>query len=102
VRIDEDVFIGPGAIILPSVVIGHGSVVTAGSVVTSTVSPMTVVQGNPARPVARCGVPLGEKISLIEFSGRLKPLPSGSRGPEEDPKWSTAKDRKEQPSRAER
>src|SRR5438876_8215316 len=32
VRIEDDVFIGPGAIIMPNVTIGHGAVVTSGSV----------------------------------------------------------------------
>jgi serine acetyltransferase len=79
VKIERDAFIGPGAIILPNVVVGHGSVVTAGSVVTRSVSPMTVVQGNPAVPVARCEVPLGPDISLKDFSSRLRPLASSLR-----------------------
>lgn len=74
VKIEEDAFIGPGAIILPNVVIGRGAVVTAGSVVTKSVSPMTVVQGNPAVAIAKCGVPLTPDITLKEFSRRLKPL----------------------------
>ncbi|MDR3715682.1 MAG: DapH/DapD/GlmU-related protein [Puia sp.] len=79
VRIEQNAFIGPGAIILPGVVVGEGAVVTAGSVVTSSVSPMTVVQGNPARPVARCGVPLDDKVSFVGFSARLKPINSSAR-----------------------
>jgi acetyltransferase-like isoleucine patch superfamily enzyme len=63
VAIKRDAFIGPGAIILPNVVIGEGAVVTAGSVVTQSVPPMTVVQGNPAVPVARCGIPLRKEVS---------------------------------------
>jgi serine acetyltransferase len=78
VKIEQDAFIGPGVIILPDVVIGRGAVVTAGSVVTKSVPPMTVVQGNPAVPVAKCGVPLGMGVSLKDFSRRLKPL--GSNG----------------------
>lgn len=74
VRIERDAFIGPGAIILPNVTIGHGAVVTAGSVVTRSVPPMTVVQGNPAVPVATCGVPLTPTTSMKEFSRRLKPI----------------------------
>ena len=77
VRIQHDAFVGPGVIILPNVIIGHGAVVTAGSVVTRSVPPMTVVQGNPAVPVAACGVPLTEKTSMKEFSRRLKPLTRG-------------------------
>ncbi len=73
VRIGKQAFIGPGAIILPNVEIGDGAVVTAGSVVTSSVPAMTVVQGNPAVPIAKCGVPLSPDTALIEFSMRLKP-----------------------------
>src|SRR6266496_4267197 len=32
ITIEEDVFVGPGAIILPNITLGRGSVVTAGSV----------------------------------------------------------------------
>ena len=74
VKIERDVFVGPGAIILPNVIIGHGAVVTAGSVVTRSVPPMTVVQGNPAIPVATCEVPLTAEITVKEFSRQLKPL----------------------------
>jgi serine acetyltransferase len=74
VRIERDAFIGPGAIILPNVVIGRGAVVSAGSVVSQSVPPMTVVQGNPAVPIARCGVPFRQDISLKKFSRNLKPL----------------------------
>lgn len=77
VKIERDTFVGPGVIILPNVVVGHGSVVTAGSVVTHSIPPMTVVQGNPAASVARCGVPLGDNVSLKDFSKRLIPLRSG-------------------------
>jgi len=74
IRIEDDAFIGPGAIILPNVTIGHGAVVTAGSVVTHSVPPLTMVRGNPAEPVARCGIPLGIKTPLKEFYRRLKPI----------------------------
>ena len=39
VTIEEDASIGPGAIIMPNVTIGKASVVTAGSVVTTSVPP---------------------------------------------------------------
>ena len=75
VKIEQDAFVGPGAIILPNVTIGRGAVVTAGSVVSQSVAPMTIVQGNPAVPIATCGIPLSEHVSLKEFSRRLRPLP---------------------------
>ena len=74
VRIEDDVFIGPGAIIMPNVTIGHGAVVTSGSVVTRSVAPLTMVQGNPAEPIARCGVPLGLDTPVKEFYRRLTPI----------------------------
>lgn len=74
VKIEHDAFVGPGVIVLPNVTIGYGSVVTAGSVVTRSVPPMTVVQGNPAVPVATCGVPLTPNTTVKEFSMKLKPL----------------------------
>lgn len=76
VKIEKDAFVGPGAIILPGVVVGQGAVVTAGSVVTRSVPPMTVVQGNPAVPVARCGIPLVPGVTLKDFTRRLRPAVS--------------------------
>jgi acetyltransferase-like isoleucine patch superfamily enzyme len=76
VTIEADAFIGPGALILPNVVIGRGAVVTAGSVVTKSVPPMIMVQGNPAVAIAKCGVPLTPEVSLKAFSRRLTLLPS--------------------------
>jgi acetyltransferase-like isoleucine patch superfamily enzyme len=85
VKIERDAFVGPGVIILPNVVVGQGAVITAGSVVTQSVPPMTVVQGNPAVPVARCGIPLGKDVSVKEFSRRLKPLVSRVPSPKGPP-----------------
>src|SRR5688572_3627457 len=44
VTIEHDAFVGPGVIVLPNVVIGHGAVVAAGSVVTHSIPPMTLAQ----------------------------------------------------------
>jgi acetyltransferase-like isoleucine patch superfamily enzyme len=74
VKIEDDVFIGPGAIIMPNVTLGAGSVVAAGSVVTRSVAPLTMVQGNPAKPIARCGIPLGLRTPVKEFYRRLAPI----------------------------
>ena len=74
VRIGKRAFVGPGVIILPDVEIGEGAVVTAGSVVTRSVPAMTMVQGNPAVPVATCGVPLWPNTPLREFSKQLRPI----------------------------
>lgn len=51
VRIEDYVFIGPRAIILPGVTIGKGAVVGAGAVVTKDVQEFTVVGGVPAKEI---------------------------------------------------
>jgi acetyltransferase-like isoleucine patch superfamily enzyme len=74
VVIEEEAFLGPGVIVLPNVVIGRGAVVAAGSVVTTSVPPHTMVRGNPARPVARVGRSPNAEVSFQEFSASLRPL----------------------------
>ena len=76
VRIERDAFIGPGVVILPNVIIGRGAVVAAGSVVSQSVPAMTVVQGNPAVPIAKCGIPFRQDVSMKAFSRALRPLVS--------------------------
>lgn len=55
--IEDDVWIGAGAIILPGIRIGRHSVVAAGSVVTKSVEPYSVYAGNPARKIKVIGTP---------------------------------------------
>lgn len=49
VEIKDWAYIGANSIIMPGVTIGEGALVAAGSVVTKSVAPYTVVGGNPAR-----------------------------------------------------
>ncbi|AIZ56951.1 2,3,4,5-tetrahydropyridine-2,6-dicarboxylate N-acetyltransferase [Candidatus Methanoplasma termitum] len=49
IKIEEDVWMGAGVVVIPGVTIGARSIIGAGSVVTKDVSPDTVVAGNPAR-----------------------------------------------------
>lgn len=51
VKINDYVFIGPRAIILPGVTIGTGAVVAAGAVVTKDVPAKTIVAGVPAAKI---------------------------------------------------
>lgn len=51
VTIEDDVWIGAGAIIMPNVTIGRGSVIGAGSIVTKDVPPYEIFCGNPARHI---------------------------------------------------
>lgn len=53
VTVEDDVWIGFGAIILSGVTIGRGAVVAAGSLVTKDVSSYSYVMGVPARVVKR-------------------------------------------------
>lgn len=53
VTIDDYVFIGPRAIILPGVTIGKGAVVGAGAVVTKNVEPFDIVGGVPAKVIGK-------------------------------------------------
>jgi len=53
VTIEDDVWIGMRALIVPGVKIGKGSIVAAGSVVTKDISPYTIVGGNPARVIRK-------------------------------------------------
>ena len=51
VDVDDDVWLGAHAVILPGVHIGSGAVVGAGAVVTRDVAPSTIVAGVPARVI---------------------------------------------------
>lgn len=55
VVIEDEVWIGAGAIITPGVTVGRGAVVAAGAVVTSDVAPDTVVGGVPATFIRETG-----------------------------------------------
>ena len=55
ITIEDDVWIGSHAIILPGVIIGKGAVVAANAVVKKSVEPYTVVAGIPAKEIRRRG-----------------------------------------------
>lgn len=49
VVIEDDVWIGSGAIVVPGVTIGKGSVIGAGSVVTKDIPANVIAVGNPCK-----------------------------------------------------
>ena len=51
IMIEDNVWLGGGAILLPGVTIGRNAVVGAGAVVSRSVPPNMVVAGNPARVI---------------------------------------------------
>ena len=52
IRIETDVWVGTGAIVLPSVGhIGEGAIIGAGAIVTKDVEAFSIVAGNPARVI---------------------------------------------------
>jgi UDP-2-acetamido-3-amino-2,3-dideoxy-glucuronate N-acetyltransferase len=58
IRIEAGASVGANATLLPGITIGRAAMVAAGSVVTRSVPPFTLVAGNPARPlgyVCACG-----------------------------------------------
>lgn len=55
--IEDDVWIGFNAIILPGVTIGKGSIVGAGAVVTKSIEPYSIVGGVPARLIRKRNLP---------------------------------------------
>jgi maltose O-acetyltransferase len=68
--IEDNVWIGGGAILLPGVQVGRNAVIGAGAVVTRGVPANTVVAGNPARVIREIetGVP-PETPSLLDIPG---------------------------------
>jgi acetyltransferase-like isoleucine patch superfamily enzyme len=59
ISIEDGAWVGMHCLILPGVTIGHGAVVSAGSVVTTNVPPDTLVAGNPAS--VQHSLPFGDR-----------------------------------------
>ena len=51
ITVEDDCDIGIGAVILPGITVGRGSIVGAGAVVTKDVEPYSIVAGVPARKI---------------------------------------------------
>ena len=64
--IEDKVWIGINSTILPSIKIGYGAIVGAGSVVTKNVPALAIVAGNPARVIKK--IEISEKEMLTDMS----------------------------------
>jgi virginiamycin A acetyltransferase len=52
-RVEDNVWIGDNAVVLPGVTVGRGAVVAAGAVVTADVAPYAIVVGVPGREIRK-------------------------------------------------
>ena len=70
--LEDDVWIGHGAVIMDGVTVGRGSIVAAGSVVTKNVPPLSIVGGNPARLIKPrfTGVEADQHLAFLSRSSR--------------------------------
>lgn len=85
VRVCDWAYIGSRAMLMPGVTVGEGALVAAGSVVTKSVPPHTVVGGNPARVICTTeeflernrafNIPQGTTLSQEEKRRFLLSLP---------------------------
>lgn len=79
VIIEDDVWLGSGAIVTSGVHIGTGAVIGAGSVVTKHVPANAIVVGNPARIVKYRGMqPPHKKSPNVEFDAVMVRSPDGT------------------------
>jgi acetyltransferase-like isoleucine patch superfamily enzyme len=69
VIIDDYVFVGTKAIILPGVTLGRGAAVGAGAIVTKNVDPYTIVVGVPAKPIGTRRQDLTYQLDYKKFLG---------------------------------
>ena len=71
ITIEDDVWIGAGAIVTDGVTVGRGAVIAAGAVVTQDVAPLTVVGGIPARMLRRIGEASGRSRGAVHLAGEV-------------------------------
>lgn len=80
ITIEDDVWIGAGAVICDGVRVGRGAVVGAGAVVTSDVPPHNLVVGVPARPIREID---GQSPRSVQKKVYMRDESAGRRGKSE-------------------
>lgn len=66
-KIQDRVYIGPNAIVIGGIDIGHDAAIGAGAVVTRSVPPLAVVAGNPAKIISYEG-----SFEMVRYEGMEK------------------------------
>jgi acetyltransferase-like isoleucine patch superfamily enzyme len=72
ITIEDDVWIGSGAVILDGVTIGQGSVIGAGAVVIQDIPPYSLAVGSPAKPIGDRRQANGKPQNKEVFFGDLE------------------------------
>lgn len=67
VIIEDWVWVGTGAILLPGIKVGEGAIIAAGSIVTKNVEPYSIVGGNPAKFIRNRGKQLDYNCKFMPF-----------------------------------
>ncbi|MEU4623339.1 sugar O-acetyltransferase [Actinoplanes sp. NPDC023801] len=75
--IEDKVWIGSNAVVLPGVRIGYGSVIGAGSVVTHDIPPLSVAVGVPCRVIRT--ITDDDRTTRVQASGAAAPRSAGPR-----------------------
>ena len=75
ITIEDDVWIGAGAVVTDGTTVGKGAVVAAGSVVTRDVPPHTVVGGVPATRIRRVADGMTRPERTVYFAGERQARP---------------------------
>ena len=78
VILEKDSFVGPGVVLCCSagrtIRVGEGAVISAGTIVTHSVPPRTMIAPSPSRAVARVKVPFTIQTNFDDFLAGMEPI----------------------------